>query len=125
MTCPTYTVLLVEDTDNIRDLFAEILTRAGYSVLANAAGGQALELSQTHTGPIHLLVTDIHLPGQIDGFQLARQLIQQRPALKIVYMSGDVTEAERPEDVAQPGRAFLQKPFLVPTLLETMNRLLS
>jgi CheY-like chemotaxis protein len=121
---PAYTVLLVEDADNIRNLFAEILTRARYTVLAAGDGVQALELSQTHAGPIHILVTDIVLPCQIDGFHLARQLIKQRPGLKIVYMSGDVSKAVLPEDVSPPGRVFLRKPFRVSMLLETIERLL-
>jgi CheY-like chemotaxis protein len=125
LTRPAYTVLLVEDSDATRELFTKIFTRVGYTALVAEGSHQALELSQSHAGPIHLLVTDIHLFSRIDGFELARQLIEQRPDLKIIYISGDITEVELPEDSAQPGRVFLRKPFRISTLLKTIEGLLS
>jgi CheY-like chemotaxis protein len=73
-------------------------------------GQAALELSNRHSGPIHLLLTDVIMPG-LSGRDLARQLTQARPGLKILFMSGYIDQAITPNGELEPGMAFLKKPF--------------
>jgi DNA-binding NtrC family response regulator len=122
----SYTILVVEDDQVIRDFLIQVLPDAGYTTLSAEDARQALQLSQAYDGPIHLLLTDIVMPGQLSGWALARQLLQQRPDLKIIYMSGYpfVEDAFYP-DLLQPGRNFLQKPFTLTPLLKIISGLLS
>jgi len=81
------TVLMVEDEGALRTLTGNLLQMCGYVVLAANNGAEALDISQRHAGPIDLLLTDMVMPG-ISGRLLADQLVQLRPHLKVVYMSG-------------------------------------
>ena len=106
----TGTVLLVEDEEAVRSLATRILRREGYTVLSASRGDEALELFARHGREIALLVSDVMLPG-IGGFELAAQLRETRPSLKVLLMSGytdrDVAAGE--EDSDEIG--FVQKPF--------------
>ena len=104
------TVLLVEDDEAVRALARKMLAAHGYTVLAAASGAEALKLAADHTGPIHLLVTDVVLPG-MSGRELAARFQSVRPALKVLYTSGYTDEAIVHHGVLDPGIAFLQKPF--------------
>jgi PAS domain S-box-containing protein len=106
------TILVAEDEASIRLLAREILEGQGYTVLEAAGPDEALRRAAEHAGPIHLLLTDVIMPG-MSGVDLARDLLARRPGLRIVYMSGYADRAV-PADV--PGVAFVQKPF-DPTLL--------
>jgi PAS domain S-box-containing protein len=101
------TILVVEDETSIRSLAREILEGQGYAVLVAASAGEALRRAAEHAGPIHLLLTDVIMPGE-SGVELARDLLGRRPGLRVVYMSGYADRAV-PADV--PGAAFVQKPF--------------
>jgi PAS domain S-box-containing protein len=81
------TILLVEDEQAVRGLVHEILSRLGYRVLAAADGAQALALSQRFPDPIHLLITDVVMPG-MDGRELAERILLARPDTKTLFMSG-------------------------------------
>jgi DNA-binding NtrC family response regulator len=119
------TILIVEDEEIIRDLFAEFLSAAGYLVLSAESSEEALQVSQTATKPINLLLADINLAGQMNGFQLSECLSQRYPALKIVYMSGFFAEEDAfGKYIQRPGRGFLQKPFQLPILLDMITDLL-
>jgi len=96
------TILLVEDEDAVRGLVREILSRLGYRVLAAADGLEALALSERFAEPIHLLLTDVIMPG-MDGRELAERLLRTRPDTRILFMSG-YAEPPIPEDI------LLQKP---------------
>jgi signal transduction histidine kinase/CheY-like chemotaxis protein len=103
------TVLLVEDEPSVRNLAHRVLARSGYTVLLAGDGQQALELAQSHPGPIDLVLTDVVMPGMSDP-ELVRRLADLRPGLKILYMSGYPDEdlmgrglsGERPAVVAKP-----------------------
>jgi DNA-binding NtrC family response regulator len=121
-----YTILVVEDEPVIRDFLIQVLPDAGYTTLSAEDAEQALQLSQAYDGPIHLLLTDIVMPGQLSGLALARALLEQRPDLKIIYMSGyPFVEDAFYLDLLQPGRDFLQKPFTFTPLLKMISGLLS
>jgi PAS domain S-box-containing protein len=106
----TETVLLVEDVDTVRALAREILRLNGYTVIEARHAREALLLSEAHRGPIHLMLTDVVMPG-MSGGELARRLRTQRPATRVLYMSGYTDDAIVRTGVLDEGKAFLQKPF--------------
>jgi two-component system, cell cycle sensor histidine kinase and response regulator CckA len=109
-----HTVLLVEDEDGLRDLAKRLLQRHGYTVLVAADADEALRLFEGNPS-IDVLLTDVVMPG-VSGPELTMQLIQQRPALKVIYMSGYTEDAIVHHGVLKPGIAFLNKPFTSETL---------
>lgn len=111
----TETILLVEDEPQVRTLARRVLEASGYTVLEAERGEQALELATAHAGPIHLLLTDVVMPG-IGGPGLAQELARAHPTLKVLYMSGYTDATIAPRGVLQPGVELLEKPF-TPSLL--------
>jgi PAS domain S-box-containing protein len=116
-------VLLVEDEDNIREPAAEILEARGYAVLAAHNGAEALEIAEHHTGPIHLVITDVVMP-QMNGSRLAEALCRVRPDTRVLYISGYPEDAIAHHGVLEPRHRFLQKPFPPGLLLATVRELL-
>jgi two-component system cell cycle sensor histidine kinase/response regulator CckA len=117
------TILLVEDESSVRDLVSEILKASGYTVLAAADAGEAEHAARSHRGPIHLLLTDVAMPGR-SGRALAEDLRHLRPALRVLFMSG---QDEQPAPLAGPpasGTAFLAKPFLPQELARKIREVL-
>jgi two-component system, cell cycle sensor histidine kinase and response regulator CckA len=115
------TVLLVEDEDAVRSLVREVLRARGYRVLEAQKSAEALEICNTHPGPIDLLVTDVVLP-QISGRALAQQLNPARPEMKVLYISGYTDDKMLQHGI--PGAAFLQKPFSSDVLARTVRNML-
>jgi two-component system, cell cycle sensor histidine kinase and response regulator CckA len=103
------TVLLAEDEEAVRTLAYEFLTTAGYRVFVANDGQKALEIAETLSEPIHVLVTDVVMP-KMRGPELATRLKTIRPDLKVVFMSGYLEQNEGGEDFTGSA-AFLQKPF--------------
>ena len=108
------TVLVVEDVEGLRDLARKLLQSQGYTVLLAANADEARRLFERN-GSIDVLLTDVVMPGA-SGPELTRQLLEQRPALKVIYMSGYPEEAIVQHGVLNPGIAFLHKPFTADTL---------
>src|SRR4030095_16576492 len=100
------TVLVVEDENAVRSFTRMVLQRSGYQVIAGGNGWAALSLSRGHTGEIQLLVTDMVMPG-MGGRQVAEALEQQRPGVRVLYLSG---YTENP--IAQRGALGSELPFL-------------
>jgi two-component system cell cycle sensor histidine kinase/response regulator CckA len=117
------TVLLVEDEEIVRTLVQEMLEDDGYAVLAASGGGEALELARAHDGPIDVLLTDVVMPG-LSGQQLAAQLVEERPDVRVLFASGYAEDAIANHGVLRPGTAFLEKPFTAPELASTLRHLL-
>lgn len=110
--CPkgTETILLVEDEHLIQSLVRHQLETSGYTVLGGTRAREALELAETYPHPIHLLLTDVTMPG-MTGPELARHVQARRPELRVLYMSG-YTQGMAACRGAPPAEAvFLQKPF--------------
>lgn len=106
----TETILLVEDDPEMQDLIYRILDRQGYTLLSAQNSEDALNLSQGYAEPIDLLLTDIILPD-VSGPALAERVVQQRPELKVLFISGYTEEIIAHHGVLDSGVAFLQKPF--------------
>jgi two-component system cell cycle sensor histidine kinase/response regulator CckA len=115
----TETVLVVEDDAGLRRLVTDVLSNHGYTVLAAADFRAALEFCEAHAGPVHLLLTDLVLPG-MSGSELAGRAQALRPKLKVLLMSGYTDRA----GLDEPMHPFLQKPFTPETLLTRMRQLL-
>ena len=116
-------VLLVEDEDNIREPAVEILESKGYKVLSAPDATQALAVAEGHQGPIHILVTDVVMPG-LSGSQLARRLLHRRPEVQVLYISGYPEDSISHHGVLNAGQHFLQKPFPPGQFLEKVREVL-
>ena len=116
-------ILLVEDEWLIRTLFAEELMQSGFAVHEAENGDQASALIMADPAPYTLLVTDIHMPGSLDGIGVARLLRTRRPGVPVIYTTGrpDVLDALQPLDAKQ---ILLSKPFALSTLLTAVRQLL-
>jgi two-component system cell cycle sensor histidine kinase/response regulator CckA len=106
----TETILLVEDEDAVRLLLLDILESEGYTVLAASNGQEALDTCGKYAGSIHLLMTDVVMPG-MSGRQLVERMSEKCGNAKVLYMSGYTDNAIVHHGVLDPGLAFLQKPF--------------
>lgn len=104
------TVLLVEDDDAVRAVAGRTLKRLGYCVLAASGGHEALKLAQNHPETIHLLLTDIMMPG-MNGVELSRKLAVLLPNTRVLFMSGYADQDLIREGLLEPGTSFLAKPF--------------
>jgi nitrogen-specific signal transduction histidine kinase len=108
------TVLVVEDERGLRALAKRLLEREGYTVLAAANAEEAVQLFDANAS-IDLVLTDVIMPGA-SGPELTRRLLEQRAALKVIYMSGYTDDAIVQHGILKPGIAFLNKPFTSETL---------
>jgi PAS domain S-box-containing protein len=120
----TETILLVEDENMLRSISRLTLERQGYRVLEAANGSDALRIWEEHRDAIALLVTDLVMPGGLNGQQLARRLREAEPRLKVIFTSGYRAEIAGGQAELEPGKNFLQKPFAANCLLETVRRCL-
>jgi PAS domain S-box-containing protein len=119
----TETVLLVEDDSAVLEMTAHVLREQGYTVLASGGGKEALRLSRQHPGPIHLLLTDVVMPG-ISGRNLVSQIGFLRPATRVLYMSGYTDKTILHHGVLDPEMALLQKPFAQKDLTRKVRQIL-
>jgi PAS domain S-box-containing protein len=117
------TILLVEDAEMVRVLIQNVLSDQGYKVLATSNGAEALRVCREHSDPIHLLLTDVVMPG-MSGRELAAQIALLRPETKILYMSGYTDEAIVHHGLLKPGIALLQKPFSTIELAHKLREML-
>jgi CheY-like chemotaxis protein len=104
------TILLVETDESVRDLARRLLRGQGYTVLEARNGQEALLISAHHSGPVHLLLTDMIMPG-LSGKALAEELAQARPELRILYSVGYAELAIDQHHELEPSVALLRKPF--------------
>jgi signal transduction histidine kinase/ActR/RegA family two-component response regulator len=118
------TILLVEDEPAVRRATARLLRRHGYVVIAAEDGIRALEMSESHSGPIHLLLTDVVMP-RLSGHEVASLISKQRPEVLVAYMSGYSDDPEIARQVAGQRAAFIRKPFEVNDLLKEVDAMLA
>jgi len=110
------TILLVEDEGSLRAIAREILEEHGYRVIEAAGPNEAIEIAHSHPEPIHLLVTDVVMPG-MNGRALAESLVAARPELRVLYMSGYTDDVIAHSGVLESGTLLLEKPFTMLALL--------
>ena len=104
-----YTILVVDDEEAVRRLASRMITWMGNQALEARHAREALATIEEHTGPIHLVVTDIKMPG-MNGRELGRIIEQRWPGKPTLYMSGFASEVFR-DGLLEPGAPFLAKPF--------------
>ena len=110
MTDGQATVLVAEDEEPVRRFVRIVLEREGFRVLEAVDGAQALLVHDSAEPPVDLLLTDIVMPV-MDGGSLARQLLEARPELRVIFMSGFVGVRPLPSRTTGKPAPFLQKPF--------------
>ena len=120
----TETILVVEDNPALQALTARILRRHGYVVLVAGSPTEALHVCDTYGGPIHLMLTDVVMPGQ-SGPSLAAHLAAGRAGMRVLYMSGYAAEAIVRRGALDKTMAFLQKPFSPAALLRKVQGVLA
>ncbi len=104
------TVLVCEDEAPVRELISTILRSHEYTVVPAESAHHALELANTYSGPIHLLLSDVIMPG-MNGRQLADAFNSRRPQTPVLYVSGYASDIIARHGVLEPGTSFLAKPF--------------
>ena len=119
----TETILLVEDADSLRKLTLTFLESNGFRVLVAADANEAIRLEATHTGEIHLLLTDVIMPG-LNGSALAEKLQPRHPEMRVLYMSGYTDSFIAAHGVLDPGKALLHKPFTEENLVKKVRDVL-
>ena len=117
------TILLVEDEEAVRELASRILSAKGYSVVAAKSTREAEEFAEKHRGEIHLLLTDIIMPGT-SGRELARRITRRHPRTRVLYMSGYTDNVLAQGGVLEAGLSFLQKPFTPGALAQKVRDVL-
>ena len=117
----TATVLVAEDEDGVRELAVETLERRGYRVLVASSGEEALKIAHAYDGTIHLLISDVVMPG-MKGPELADRLRVVRPGVRVLLMSGYATDVVTPTDLKEA--TFLTKPFAPETLGKIVRQIL-
>jgi PAS domain S-box-containing protein len=117
------TVLLVEDEESVRELVHLTLASRGYNVIEAENGEAGLRVAAACKEPIDILITDVMMPG-IGGKDLAKQLLELRPGIGVLFLSGYTEDAIATRGVLSPGTAFLQKPFTLQNLAKKVREVL-
>jgi two-component system, cell cycle sensor histidine kinase and response regulator CckA len=119
----TETVLIVENESAIRNLVQLALERHGYRILTAGSGADAIQASKNHSGPIHLLITDVVIPD-MNGPEIAKQLAITRPGLCTLFMSGYMDDALSQHGLESGHIDFIQKPFSPRVLAQKVREIL-
>lgn len=117
------TVLLVEDEEMVRGMTRTLLQKSGYRVLEARDGHDAVHVADSHNGAIHLLVTDVVMPG-MNGRDLQQKLAQRRPEMRVLFMSGYTDSALLRHGVLDAELTILLKPFQPEVFLSTVREVL-
>ena len=118
------TILLVEDEPAVRESTERSLIASGYSVLAAANADQARLIFRACSDGVHLLLTDVIMPGD-SGPALAAELVKAQPALRVLYMSGYTANELGPHGLARPDAPLLRKPFTIAQLTQRLRSVLA
>ena len=117
-------ILIAEDEPSVLAMLKSVLAGAGYQVYGCASGVAALEMWPRHGHEIDLVLTDMVMPGGVDGAALANRLVQEKPGLKIIFMSGYTSTPNHELSIEGAGIDFIAKPFNLEQVLQTVRKLL-
>jgi signal transduction histidine kinase/CheY-like chemotaxis protein len=117
------TILVVEDETSILEIVTEMLAGQGYSVLSASTPGEAISVAREHGGEIHLLMTDVVMP-EMNGRDLAKNLLSLYPRIKRLFMSGYTSDVIAHHGVLDEGVHFIQKPFSLPIMASKVREVL-
>ncbi len=117
------TVLVIDDEETIRGLIRDVLEEAGYSVLEAPDGPSGLEVMQSRVA-VDLLITDVGLPGGVNGRQVADAARLERPGLKTLFITGFAESAAVSSDQLGPGMEVITKPFAMSALAQKVREML-
>ena len=115
------TILIVEDEEGVRELAVIILQKYGYRVLQAASGPEALKVWERHAASIQVLITDMVMPGDMTGRELAEKLEELKPELKVIYTTGYSAESMGETFGFHAQTPFLQKPYLPSALVRSVR----
>ncbi len=118
------TVLVAEDEEALRQMVVHVLKVQGYTVLEASSGREALELWEKAKAPVHLLVTDMVMPGGVLGSELAERLTRKCPTLKVIYTSGYSPGMAGKDTSLLARRNFLPKPYSIGKLAQCVRECL-
>lgn len=118
------TILLIEDNDQVRSVTREVLQEYGYTLLEARGGQEALQLATHYAGAIHLVLTDVIMPG-MSGKDAADKLTETRPDLRVLFMSGYTDNIIAHHGILDPGVHLLQKPYDADTLARKVREVLN
>jgi CheY-like chemotaxis protein len=113
-------ILVADDEESVRLLLSTLLERDSYTVLLANDGQHALEVARKHDGEINVLITDYKMP-RLDGLQLARTLVTERPGLRVMIMSGRMSN---PDAIQRSGFPMVAKPFTINGFMKTLKECL-
>jgi signal transduction histidine kinase/CheY-like chemotaxis protein len=117
------TILVVEDEPKVREIVVRVLRAAGYRVLEAASGAEAVEQERQTSEPVHLLLTDVVMPG-LDGKEAAERILARRPDIRVLYLSGYTRDAINRRGVLDDGIDFISKPFTPDALRARVREML-
>lgn len=117
------TILVAEDEETLRGLAVRVLGKCGYRVLSASDGAEAMNIVETHDGPIHMLLTDVVMP-KAGGRQVAERAVRKFPEIKVLYISGYTDDSVVVNGVLEAEIAFLQKPFSPDALVRKVRHVL-
>jgi CheY-like chemotaxis protein len=118
------TILVVEDEEGVRELARRVLERCGYRILIAPTPFEALDITRTEPGTIHLLLSDVVLP-QMSGSALTARIGPGRPGMRVLYMSGYTNDVIVRRGILDEGTPFLRKPFTSEALARKVREVLS
>jgi two-component system cell cycle sensor histidine kinase/response regulator CckA len=117
------TILVAEDENILRQVICLLLQAYGYKVLEAYSGKEALKIGEEFEGPIHLLLTDVVMPG-MNGIELASRLQKRHPEMRVFYMSGHIESALIRHGLLESASPFIQKPCRTITLIKKVHEFL-
>ena len=117
------TILVVEDEPKVREIVVRVLRAAGYRILEAASGAEAIQRERQAAEPIHLLLTDVVMPG-LDGKEAAGRILARRPDIRVLYVSGYTRDAINRHGVLDDGIDFISKPFTPDALRARVREML-
>ncbi|WP_436526049.1 response regulator [Actinoplanes sp. HUAS TT8] len=120
----TPTILVVDDEEDLRDIMRRMLERKGYAAITAGDPDETISVCQNHPGEIHVMVTDLTLPGEQSGGELAAAVRKMRPKIQVIFISGLPKDIAVAKGLVTEDDILVKKPFTADALLEALKRVL-